>query len=462
MTQEFQAHLLRYVLQTPQGFRFLPALKPEDFDSPELKVISVALKMYYDQYAKLPSHANFLEHLQRTTQTANISPDQYRRISSSVGTLFEPLPDDVEIIHDTLIAKLQQRRSKELLKSFSLKLSEQTVEADYLPDMVSEITEIASLPTLLNGPQPRFLLRDLSFPDETPVVSYPTPFPTLNKAFKTGGFHPPQLITFQGAPKVGKTTLMINMATWYVRKGHNVLYIDLENGEARIRDMFYQSLLGVSYGELVSGQHNNRLRQLSSELLDHRGGDFIAYSLPSYATTFNDIKALKSRLKAEGIVPKILILDHIDNMSSLTSKRHESNRHRLLDLYVEAKGFCAAEDMFILTLSHENEDGKLAEARMKSAHADTIIRLIRDQEVDVPLGQLMLSVDTIRDGETGVKVILDFNPKTAMLSEARDQSEAQSVREDRISGLRKPHSYNHAEKQPPQDRPRIGGEKRRL
>jgi len=127
-----------------------------------------------------------------------------------------------------------------------------------------------------------------------------------------GGFYPPQLIIFMGAPKSFKTGTLLSVAIELVRDGKKVYYVDAENGQRSIYNRFRQGVLDCELRDVDSPENVALYDQMISRWKT-MGGDFAFNFYPGHSFCADDVEADLDTLKDEhGWEPDVICWDYPD------------------------------------------------------------------------------------------------------------------------------------------------------
>lgn len=215
-----------------------------------------------------------------------------------------------------------------------------------------------------------------------------TPWKSLNE--KAGSLHPGQLVVVSSDPKIGKTTLCLNMVHSMAKKGYPALFYCLEMGPEDLAEMLVRMEFGVT-GE-ISGEVIKRARDELSRLpllfaREHRG--------------FNDIVAtIRESVKLYGV--KFFVFDNLQfllsdinnwyNEASMISKRFKTLASELNIV------------VFMIVQARKRDETKpmskydIRDSSTIAADADQIWRLFREP--------LMMNSDRISDAAYSPRLIV--------------------------------------------------------
>lgn len=450
----FQSSILRYILHEPQGEKYLALLNETIFTQMEYRYAYEAIKVYYDKYSKLPKQGTLRHIVDEAFQQKGMSGNTFKSIVDEIVTeIYEPL--DVEYIQDYIIESAQLYRTKELMKSYALELTNvnKVIDDKFYLALQSKITEVTSLKdtmkSILVEEPDYFLLKDWDkYRQKEPQV-IKTKFEKLNNFMTWKGFKAPEVIVIAAGHKAGKTTLLVNLAVGFLREDLKILYVDTENGVNRLHPMMYQCMLEctkeelygrsysfteVSYEEIAEEMQIQRQR--ADEKLGTAAKAYQKYTKSEIKVEFfapkrynvNDVMTRIEKLKEEhNFVPDVILCDYFDNMKSCKA---QPVRHlELQEIYMDWKVLAAKYNVPVFTVSQLNRSGigketfgdsAIAGDIGKFANADTIIgyALAEEDEAitinrlkgnkDFPLeGRLFIMAN--RDGINGgvVDIVID-------------------------------------------------------
>lgn len=138
------------------------------------------------------------------------------------------------------------------------------------------------------------------------LLGLPTGFPTIDRA--TAGLQPGQLVVLIAAPKVGKSTLMMQVAIAVHEQGRRVMLQSFEMSNREQKDRHDAMRAGISHTRLTRGQltadEASRYRQMLK-----RTGSMEAPFLLTDSVTGLTVSALAA--KANSASPDVLFVDGV-------------------------------------------------------------------------------------------------------------------------------------------------------
>lgn len=245
----------------------------------------------------------------------------------AVPSPYLPLVGGVEeVLSKAKAVYLLVKDSEEVLKRYDLALRIGLEKTFSL--IVPELSDKEVLEKLLPRAMRYNLQNVLTLEDALSLMSrkqvyregFLTPWKSLNE--KVRSIHTGQLVVVSSDPKIGKTTLCLNIAHFMAKKGYPVLFYCLEMGPEELAEMLVRMEYGIS-GD-ISADVIKRAREELSKLpflfaREHRGFDDI-------------VTTVKESVKLYGI--KFFVFDNLQfllsdidnwyNEASMISKRFKT------------------------------------------------------------------------------------------------------------------------------------------
>lgn len=424
-TPEFQKELLKAFARDDLFARYFDSLSPDLFALQEHKIVYNAIKSYYTEYTELPVRVVLEQYL---LEHFEIKPEMLEPVKMAVVNSYTTDYKPSKFLDEQVINFIQVHRTLDITDKHleQIALNGKSEDVGFLVD---ELNQVALLRDKLNTASLDFLCRDFKFVDLSTSIGYPVKFESMNKCLTTKGFSKGQVIVFMASPKAGKTTLMINIATDYMKKGLKGLYVDTENGKPRLERMLYQNLLECNYDELKEGlllkdhiarninhykadidglrqswkeyglydaylelkdKYYNDVNDVLKAIFDHAtsaGGELNLLPLGSNKTVKDVEKHLLIAKELYNFTPDFVVCDYFDNMRS--SAKSEQRRLNIQEVYLEWKDLAQRFGFFVFTPSQTNRSGfdkedlsvqDIAEDFGKVAHADYVWAFVRTQE----------------------------------------------------------------------------------
>jgi hypothetical protein len=356
MTIEFQQEILSYLVQFPEGLKYVDDLTEELFDLAEHKLCFQLLKKYKKLYNTLPGKVSAIQYVEeQIAETKTLNPQVAKDLHDVFEDIYFPLPENDRLkIEDTLIIEVQEKQIDGIFMDHAagkLSTSQVLVKMNKLGGLVKSV----GYDMHADG---GFLIEDRNKHYEEQTEGHPTFLHDLNALTAAGGFYSPQLIIFMSGAKSFKTGLLIKMAVEYARGGMQVYYADGENGARSIRNRTKQCIMECSYQELYDGALQEELNETLERFHRYMGGDIYIDSYPAGTKSIGDVKNRLASLKEEhGWEPDLIIYDSIDHfIPSNAADRSRDIRIKIQLVYHEVIALNHELGTFAFAPSQVNRD----------------------------------------------------------------------------------------------------------
>ncbi len=315
MRIEYQEDILRFLVQSKDGKKFIPIIDEAAFDISEHQIVYDLILKYTEKYSTVPKKAGLLQFFDKQVEKVKINKEVYNEIDKTIRLCYDPFEGDTAQIRESLIEHAQYKKAKKMIQDFGPKLKDGVEVFKKMEREMLQITKMAENFDVLNQERGGFVLKDHGRDKASIVHGEPTYLKSLNKMTAAGGFYSPQLIIFMGGPKSFKTGAVMNVAAEYMRDGLNGYYVDMENGKRSIRTRFKQQMSNLTLGELISREHDVSLADLSKRYMA-MGGDIVVEYYPANIATTKDVDADLTMLYEEhGWKPDFIVWDYPDKMN---------------------------------------------------------------------------------------------------------------------------------------------------
>ncbi len=298
---------------TNYGSEFLPFLKSDYFSYNETKLIYKYTANYFQKYMAMP-HWNEL--LIEMGNDIEINEDTYHKVIEYVEEIKAPTDYNLEWLTN---------ETKKWIRTEAFKLvisesAERVGSNKPLDDMLDKMRAVFAIN--FNESIGNSFLRDyekqFDFYNET-KEKFESHISALNLCCD-GGVERKTLNLLLAPTNTGKTSAMVSLASGYLRRGYNVLYVTCEMSEENIRQRIDANFLKIPI---------NDVPRLSKELYCGKMKDFAdtlksnlyVKEYPTATANVNHIRALLDALKTkEGFVPDIIFVDYLNLMTSTRFK----------------------------------------------------------------------------------------------------------------------------------------------
>lgn len=210
----------------------------------------------------------------------------------------------------------------------------------------------------------------------------------LNKITR-GGFSKKTLNIFVASPGVGKTLIMGYLASSYIKRGLNVLYITLEMSEEKISERIDVNILDVSFDDLRKIEKTNFLDKIA-KIKNEGCGNFIIKEFATSTVHKGHIKTFIRELELkEKFKPDILFIDYINIMLPMNNK-WTNIYEKVKNICEELRGLGVELNIPVISATQTNRSGtnntdldytNIAESAGVSQTADFILGVSTNDEL---------------------------------------------------------------------------------
>jgi len=225
---------------------------------------------------------------------------------------------------------------------------------------------------------------------------------------------------------VGKSMVLVHLGATAVKAGMTVVHYTLELRDTVIANRYDSCITGIPLDDLMD--HKDEIREMINEC----DGTLIIKEYPTKTATTNTIRAHIEKLKQQGIIPDMIIVDYADLLRTLSTRREK--REELESIYEELRAIMMENNVVGWTASQTNRTGlqseiitmqSISEAFSKCFIADFIFSVSRTVE-DKQKNGGRIYIAKNRNGPDGlvysifmdtanidIKVLSRYDPDTA-------------------------------------------------
>jgi len=150
---------------------------------------------------------------------------------------------------------------------------------------------------------------------------------------------------------VGKSMVLVHLGATALKAGMTVLHYTLELKDTVIASRYDSCITGIRLNELQDRKDEIK-KEVTGEALD---GTLIIKEYPTKTATTNTIRAHIEKLKQQGIVPDMIIMDYADLLRTLSTRREK--REELESIYEELRAIMQENNCVGWTASQTNRTG---------------------------------------------------------------------------------------------------------
>jgi len=180
---------------------------------------------------------------------------------------------------------------------------------------------------------------------------------------------------------VGKSMVLVHLGATALKAGMTVVHYTLE---------LQDTVIASRYDSCITGIRLNEVQDRKSEIkkdIDDLEGTLIVKEYPTKTATTNTIRAHLEKLKQQGIMPDMIIVDYADLLRTLSARKEK--REELESIYEELRAIMMENNCVGWTASQTNRTGlnqeiitmqAISEAFNKCFIADFIFSVSRTTE----------------------------------------------------------------------------------
>lgn len=273
----------------------------------------------------------------------------------------------------------------------------------------------------------------------------PSGFPFIDKVLG-GGWNEKTIVVFQGRPKVGKTTVLSNIAARAYMGGVNVGVATLEVSKEKYVKKIGAGVLGIpvkTYEQLVDDGHLDIVkRKLDAVTKDKKVGELWVEEFQTGNASAIDIESYFLNIELQtGIKFKVIVVDYLNMMKSIRDHANSYGTVKAISEELRAvairNGWCIVSATQVKREAIENSNpgaGDVAESFGLIHTVDTLFGLVRP-----PLSsEMKFSVIVNRDdGFEGSYKVYNIEWKYNRLVEKTDVGSEFYSEEEDLSDLQK-------------------------
>ena len=180
---------------------------------------------------------------------------------------------------------------------------------------------------------------------------------------------------------VGKSMVLVHLGATAVKAGMTVVHYTLELADTVIANRYDSCITGIRLNEVKERKSDIK------KVLDGVDGTLIIKEYPTKTATTNTIRAHLEKLKQQGIIPDMIIVDYADLLRTLSARKEK--REELETIYEDLRAIMQENNCVGWTASQTNRTGlnqeiitmqAISEAFNKCFIADFIFSVSRTAE----------------------------------------------------------------------------------
>jgi len=335
---------------------YLDAVDLRFFDSAVLKKLVRPIKGFYSKYHEVPTMAQVQEIVKLENLDKEISPDQ-------ISTAWDlDLGDyDEAWLKDNTETFLEYKN----LDISTVDLVDYLKSTNVTPENIKEVVNKAkSIIVTRNN-------LDFAFDEGSDFFDASAHRQPVHQTFSSGynfidlaadgGWAAKTLNVFLGAPKVGKSTWLANIASQAVMAGNNTAIITLEMSEAKYLRRLGANMLNVKmedYKRISNDQEfiKQRLGNLSGNSgLTLPGKLFVKEFATSTASAIDIENYLRRMEEKNGMKFKVVIIDYINIMKNWRNPNTENTYMKIKQIAEDVRAMAQSNDWAVISATQTKQ-----------------------------------------------------------------------------------------------------------
>lgn len=424
---DYQWDLVRFICQDKNGSRTLDLLEHNYFEDLHHAVIIHGLKIFKDQYNRIPGQNSLREILREVFNDRDYIQLLDKDDRDEIFRLTKQAYHDIVQDGDIIFAKARRFHNYVQLRD--------TVENMDLNDFSqyetfsSKVREAILDPIEEEETKGTFLIADIKHRQlerqSNPHV-VPTPFRQINELTNAKGFSRGSIIVVLDKPKKSKTAFLINAARHYMKMKKRVLYVDLENGEDELAIRLEESIMKKTKLEMLSGDMDARTQKMLRKY-KRLGAEVVIKRFNANHSTVDDVASYMDEIyQRYGIRFDVLMIDYAALLAS--RRRLNSEVEQISQVYLELSNLASQYNIdHVWTAHHVKRDAEPREKTRYNAndiakcidivrHAQVIYGLNRTED-EAEAGIMRLEIVEQRDGKPTGRAIFHTDTPTQRIDE---------------------------------------------
>jgi len=255
-----------------------------------------------------------------------------------------------------------------------------------------------------------------------------------------GGLGAKELAVVIAPTGAGKSMVLVHLGAQALTLGKKVVHYTLELADTVVGLRYDSCLSKVALQDIMIS------KEIVKEKIDLIGGKLIIKEYPTKSASTKSIKNHLEKLKKQGILPDMVIVDYADLLRPVSATAEK--RHDLESIYEELRGMATEFQCAFVTASQTNRGGlnaevitmeSISEAFNKCFVADFIFSLSRTpSDKQANTGRIFIAKN--RNGPDGLvfRAGVDWSTVSIDVLERRgDEETPQLTAKDQLSNLQK-------------------------
>jgi hypothetical protein len=340
-------------------------MKPDFFDADRLRICFKLAQEYVLKYHTAPSAVQLKELIHITDMTDQVGDDIVDIIYSSEEKVREFTQ---EWLYDNATAWAQWKNFLLSIRNMNsyIKLNQESVSVENVKEIMEHAKSLFNQNCIIEfsedgGHGSDFW--DAKNHKRVKMARYSTGYPFLDLCMD-GGYFTGSLITFVGAPKIGKSLWLQNLCAESVKHGENNAYITLELAEEIVNTRIGANLFNIKSSEYhLVANDDEKMKEVMQGFKRScivPPGALIVKQFPTSAASVIDLEAFllekESELSVEGkpFHFKNVFVDYINIMRNYRNPNTENTYMKIKQIAEDLRAMAIKHNWTIITATQTN------------------------------------------------------------------------------------------------------------
>jgi len=422
----FEKIIIQNIITKPKfGAEYIEFLKEEYFSMSESRLILKEIVNYFNEYTRVPS---FSEISVQLSQDSNIRQEDFHNCVDFIKEL-----DTNDDYHEDYLKKTTQKWiTDRAFENAVIEASEKMNDGkdiSYIQETIKDIYSISFNKTIGNS-----LWRDVEKQRdfyESSADKYASNLTELNKCCG-GGIERKTLNLLMAPTSTGKTTAMCSLASSYLKRGLNVLYVTCEMSEEKIRQRIEANFFRTPINDIPNLDRDQYIKKMNFWGSNSKANLYVK-EYPTATCSVNNLRALLDNLETkEGFIPDVVLIDYIGIMKSIRIKSNENSYGYHKSIAEEVRGLMCERNLAGWSALQSNRDGdgksdlelnNSAESYGTPMTADSQFGLIETNELKSDKSQIWKCLKTRYSDLKGYRFKVLVEHEYGSVSDWHDQGE---------------------------------------
>lgn len=330
-----------------------PFLESEYFARGPYRIVFELIDLYAKKHNKAPSLSALGVMIERKQNISQVDYEQSKILLSRV----EQVPEDQKWLIDETERFCKERAINNAL-SECIQIQENFAKP--LDEQDPKIKEIGAIPEVMKKALSVGFTFDIghdymtgaeerwnSYNEKTSKIPFMNHM--LNRITK-GGVERKTLNVLLAGSGVGKSIGLCHLATEYMQRGLNVLYVSMEMSEESVGKRIDANLMDVTLDDLDSGliQQSEFMNRFNKKVVQKGLGQLKIKQFPTSGASVSHIRNLLDELELKsGFKPDVIMVDYLGIMMSSRIKFTENSYTLVKTIAEEVRGLAIERDVVI-------------------------------------------------------------------------------------------------------------------